>query len=202
MPHFMPSSRSKAAVLRTLDVRPDDTDARDYIFQPSLALLPDRLDHRRYAPILDQGAEGACVGFSLATVINVSLNRRSRDISPRHRGKRPGPVRVSPRMLYEMGRRYDEWAGERYEGTSLRGAMKGWHKHGVTTDQLWPYRVRRKGKRVADREFTLERAQDAMRRPLGAYYRITDSDVSHLQAALMEADAVLVSAWIHSGWQL
>lgn len=201
MPHFMLSSRSKAAVLRTLDVRPDDTDARDYIFQPSLALLPDTLDHRGFAPVLNQRAEGACVGFALATVINVSLNRRSRNLSLRQRGRRPDPGRVSPRMLYEMGRRYDEWAGENYEGTSLRGAMKGWHKHGVTTKRLWPYRARRKGRWVADREFTPKRARDALRRPIAAYFRILDSDVSHLQAALAEADAVLVSAWTHSGWQ-
>ena len=29
-------------------------------------------------------------------------------------------------MLYEMARRYDEWPGENYEGSSARGAMKGW----------------------------------------------------------------------------
>jgi hypothetical protein len=104
-------------------------------------------------------------------------------------------------MLYEMGRRYDEWKGEDYEGTSLRGAMKGWHKHGVTTQNLWPYLVRRNGRRIPDRELTPKRAQDALRRPIGAYYRILDSDVSHLQAAIMEGDAVLASAWVHEGWQ-
>lgn len=119
MPRFIRSGSTKGAVLRTLDVRPDDTNARDYIFQPSLALLPDTLDHRGSAPVLDQVSEGACVGFALATVINVSLNRRSQFASPRRRGKKPERVRVSPRMLYEMSRRYDEWAGESYEGTSL-----------------------------------------------------------------------------------
>ncbi|HXF48796.1 MAG TPA: C1 family peptidase [Verrucomicrobiae bacterium] len=104
-------------------------------------------------------------------------------------------------MLYEMGRRYDEWQGENYEGTSLRGAMKGWHKHGVATEDLWPYRVKRGRKSVIDQEFTPERARDAARRPIGAYYRILDSDVSHVQAAITEADAVLASAWVHSGWQ-
>lgn len=201
MPRFIRSGRTRGAVLRTLDVRPDDTDARDYIFQPSLALLPDTLDHRGSAPVLDQVSEGACVGFALATVINVSLNRRSQYASPPRRGNKPERVRVSPRMLYEMSRRYDEWAGESYEGTSLRGAMKGWHKHGVTTDRLWPLRVRHRGKWIADREFTPKRAQDALRRPLGAYFRILDSDVSHLQSALVEGDAVLASAWVHSGWQ-
>lgn len=197
MANFISSARSKRDALRTLDVRPDDTDARDYRFTPSLTLLPEAVDHRGYAPVQNQGDEGACVGFSLATVVNVSLNFRHRNTPARTRSKKPEPV--SPRMLYEMARRYDEWKGENYEGTSLRGAMKGWHRHGVTTEKEWKYLVRGKG--VPDREFTPKRAKDALRRPIGAYYRILDSDVSHVQAAVVEGDAVLASAWVHAGWQ-
>jgi hypothetical protein len=122
MPSFFRSGLAKSAPLRTLDVRPDDSDARDYIFQPALTLLPDRIDHRHLAPVYDQGMEGACVGFALAAVINVSLRLRQQSPSARRAKKNFNPV--SPRMLYEMGRRYDEWGGEDYEGTSLRGAMK------------------------------------------------------------------------------
>jgi hypothetical protein len=201
MPHFIQSSRSKPSSLRTLDVRADDTDARDYIFHPSIqTLLPPAVDRRGRTPILDQEDEGACVGFALAAVINMSLDCLYQKASRKRGGRKPDPV--SPRMLYEMGRLYDEWTGENYAGTSLRGAMKGWHRHGVTTEKLWPYRVRRGGRRVADREFTPERSLDAVRRPIGAYYRIVDSDVSHVQAAVIEGDAVLASAWIHSGWQV
>jgi hypothetical protein len=197
MPQFMLSSSSAQAPLRVLDARPDDTDAKDYIFQPSLTQLPDKVDNSGDAPVLDQNVEGACVGFALATVINVcqNLHYRRRPVKE----KKPEPV--SYRMLYEMARRYDEWQGENYEGTSLRGAMKGWHQHGVASAESWPYESKRNGRAIPDRAFTLERAQDALRRPLGAYYRILDSDVSHMQAALAEADAVLASAWIHPGWQ-
>ena len=195
MPTHFRSGKSKNARLHTLDVRPDDTDARDFLFQPRLALLPETVDHRGLAPIRDQKTEGACVGFALAAVINVSLRRRQGE-------KEERPLApVSERMLYEMARRYDEWQGEDYEGTSLRGAMKGWHKHGVTTDDRWPYSIRSKRKMVPDRNFTPERAKDALRRPIAAYYRILDSDVSHLQAAIMEGDAVLASAWVHAGWR-
>jgi hypothetical protein len=197
MASFFLSSRSKDAPLRTLDVKSDDSDARDYIFQPSLSLLPRTVDHRGYAPVLDQLTEGACVGFALATVINVSLNLRGRNISTKQRRKKAD--QVSPRMLYEMARRYDEWKGEDYEGTSLRGAMKGWHKHGVTTEKSWPYFVN--GKLNRDRELTPDRARDALSRPIGAYYRIVDADVSHVQAAVVEGDAVLASSWVHPGWQ-
>lgn len=199
MPFFIHSSRAARTPLRTLDVRPDDTDARDYIFQPSLDLLPPAVDRRGTAPVLDQGAEGACVGFALATVINVSLARRG--AGPERRGRLRPRDRASPRMLYEMARRHDEWSGESYEGTSLRGAMKGWHKHGVTTEARWPCRVRRGERLVADRELTPERAEDALRRPIGAYFRILDSDVSHVQAAVVEGDALLASAWVHEGWR-
>lgn len=202
MPQFIRSSRSRRAPLRVIDVRPDDTDARDYIFQPSLTLAPPQCDRRGYAPILDQGREGACVGFALATVINVSLGQRGgARTSPRRGSKRSRRSKtdesVSPRMLYEMAKRHDEWNGEHYEGTSLRGAMKGWHKHGVTSARLWPYNEQLR----ADRQLTPERARDAFRRPIGAYYRIIDSDVSHVQAAVIEGDAVLASAWVHGGWQ-
>src|SRR5512138_1259308 len=198
MPYFLRSGPSNRSLIRTLDVRPDDTDARDYIFQPSLRALPSRTDHRGLARVLDQGSEGACVGFALATVVNVGLGRMvSGSTRPRRVRSRDG---VSPRMLYEMGRRYDEWQGENYEGTSLRGAMKGWHKHGVTTTTSWPYLRTSGGKRVPDRQFGPERAREAARRPIGAYYRIVDSDVGHVQAAIVEGDAVLASAWIHRGW--
>lgn len=196
MATFFLASGSKDASLRTLDVRSDDSDGRDYIFEPSLALLPESVDHRGYAPVLDQLTEGACVGFALATVINASLNIRSGSASQKQRGNKADPV--SPRMLYEMARRYDEWKGEYYEGTSPRGAMKGWHKQGVTTEKLWPYFVKHKPN--SDRELTPDRARDALRRPIGAYYRIIDADVSHLQAAVVEGDAVLASSWVHPGW--
>jgi len=191
--------------IRTLDVRPDETDTRDYIFIPTLKLLPEVLDPRpaSHIVLLDQGREGACVGHALASVINLSVLRRTSQTltraSGRRRAKQPPQINngvvVSERMLYEMGRRYDEWKGEHYEGTSLQGAMKGWHKHGVCSRSAWPYEVGKPG------YLTQARAAEAMKRPLGAYYRITDSDVSHVQAAIHEGDAVLASAWIHAGWE-
>jgi len=187
MPRFLRTSSASAPV-RALDTRPDDGDARDYIFQPTLTLLPKRVNNTGRAPVLDQHNEGACVGFALATVINVSLRPKS---------ARSG---ASPRMLYEMARRHDEWKGEHYEGTSLRGGMKGWHKHGVARATVWPYDPPSRGKRP-DREFTEKRAIDALRLPIGAYFRIVDSDAGHMQAAIHEGDAVLASAWVHDGWE-
>src|SRR6185295_2797776 len=101
MPHFIQSSRSEPSSLRTLDVRADDTDGRDYIFQPSIqTLLPPSVDRRGQTPVLDQEDEGACVGFALAAVINMSLSCLYQEAPRKRAGEKPAPV--SPRMLYEM----------------------------------------------------------------------------------------------------
>jgi hypothetical protein len=67
-------------------------------------------------------------------------------------------------MLYEMAKRYDEWPGEQYSGSSARGAMKDWHKHGVCGDECWPYHTKKQDQRLND-----ARTSDALIRPLGAY---------------------------------
>ncbi|MBA2480844.1 MAG: C1 family peptidase [Planctomycetes bacterium] len=175
--------------VRRLSIRPDDTDARDFVFTPTLAPLPARSAPAR-ARILDQAGEDSCVGFALAAVINAGLSRR-RD----RRTRLTDRDLPSERMLYEMARRYDEWAGEHYQGTSLRGAMKGWSRHGVASRAAWPYQSGKPG------HLSPERAADAMRRPLGAYYRVVDHDVSQVQAAIIEGDAVLASLWLHDGWK-
>src|SRR5512145_425894 len=91
---------------RTLDARPDTLDFRDRMFEPTLIEVPVRRPLQEYrkraVPILDQGTEGACTGFGLATVVHYLLRTR------RHV---PDRVAVSPRMLYNMARRYDEWPG-------------------------------------------------------------------------------------------
>ncbi len=181
-----PSKRLKNR--RTLDARPDTLDFRDVMYQPTLVEVPERIPLARYlklkVPILDQGRQGACTGFGLAAVAHYLLRSRQVD---------PDPTPVSPRMLYEMARRYDEWPGEKYEGSSARGAMKGWHKHGVCSEKAWPYRAQQGG-------FTSERARDAIGRPLGAYFRVNHKSLVAMHAALAEVGILYASANVHSGW--
>lgn len=126
------STKKFTASERKLNARPDTLDFRDLMYVPTLVevgtSLP--LDNYRKAnvPILDQGREGACTGFGLATVAHYLL--RTRKIIHDKNS-------ISPWMFYTMARRYDEWAGETYEGSSCRGAMKGWNKHGVCSANLW-----------------------------------------------------------------
>lgn len=138
--------------------------------------------------VLDQGQEGACTGFGLACVINF-LRWTHMDPPP------PRLESVSPRMLYNFARRYDEYAGEDYEGSSCRGALKGWFYNGVCMEGDWPYR--------ADDSTPPKFGyiQNATRTTLGVYYRIDLQSITDLQAAIQAVGAIYVSANTHAGWQ-
>jgi predicted alpha/beta hydrolase family esterase len=184
----------KATVKRTLDARRDTLDFRDRMYTANLYEVPTEIPLTSYLQrfgstpvrILDQGKEGACTGFGLAAVANALLTWR-RVV--------PDPSPVSPRMLYEMAKRYDEWPGEGYEGSSARGAMKGWHKHGVCTDASWPYTTRKKTECL-----TAERAREGVHRPLGAYYRVNHKDLVAMHAAMAEVGVLYATATVHRGW--
>jgi hypothetical protein len=122
-----PTKTAAQVIRRKLDAMPDRIDIRDWFYQPTLAALPAQVVNIPAVPkILNQGNQGACTGFGLAAVINFHLACKAVNRL------------VSPRMLYEMARRYDEWPGEHYEGSSARGAMIGWVRHGVCLEQSWP----------------------------------------------------------------
>lgn len=213
----MPESGTQRIQGHLLDVRPDRLDLRDRPYRPRLVSLPNHYPtqqeietflpvYRKHAFILDQGDEGACTGFGLASVVNFLMwSRRWRrqaalglpidkkTVDP----KGEEIVHVSPRMLYNLARMYDEWQGEDYEGSSCRGAMKGWHRHGVCTEEYWPYLV--------DGEFAPPKEgwqQDAARRTIGAYYRIDKRSVNDMQSAILETGAIYVSAKLHAGWDI
>jgi len=173
---------------RTLDALPDTVDFRDEMYVPALIEVPGATDLAAFRniglPVLDQGTEGACTGFALATVANYLLTRR---------GRQPLADECSAAMLYLMAKRYDEWPGEDYDGSSARGAMKGWHKHGVCARKLW--QDSRK-----DREFTDARAADALGRPLGAYFRVNHLDLVAMHAAISEVGILSATASVHGGW--
>ena len=151
--------------------------------------------------VLDQGSEGACTGFGLAAMINYLLWRqRFIDLTDGDRLSLGPRVKLSPRMLYQMARIYDEWPGEDYEGSSCRGAMKGWHHHGICTEEHWPYRNARGEAAFVEPGEGWE--QDAAQRPLGAYYRINKGSIGDLQAALCEVGAIFASSHVQGGWFL
>jgi hypothetical protein len=133
-----------AGSTRILNARKDTPDIRDRKYQPALIQLKPTIDNRKGANILDQGKEGACTGFGLAAAINL-LNSKKRNVK----------FIASPRMLYEMAKKHDEWPGEDYNGSSCRGAIRGWKNMGVCSEKDWPYKVDKEG------ELTIERAYAA-----------------------------------------
>lgn len=193
-----------------LDARPDRIDFRDREFRSQLVSLPNKYpadqhislfleQYQQEGMILDQKLEGACTGFGLATVINyLNWYRKALDHWKAQGITQPTSLptpdeKVSEWMIYNTARLYDEWEGEDYVGSSCRGAMKGWHKHGVCTQSLWP-----KGGPGEDNDKSWR--QSAAQRPLGSYYRVNVQSIADMQAAIYEVGAVYCSAWVHSGW--
>lgn len=183
-----------APELPPLTARRDTPDLRDRPYLPPPANLhdafpPDALvaewlpRYTRAGLILDQGQEGACTGFGLAAVVNFLRWRKA--------GYPEALPGVSPRMLYTMARRYDEYAGEDYEGSSCRGALKGWFHHGTCSADDWPY---------AEANPRFGYAERAAETSLGVYFRVSLTSITDLQAAIQEVGAVFVSAFTHPGW--
>ncbi len=177
---------------RLLNVHEDTPDIRDRYYEPPLIDLRVRLEPpgADRSPVLDQLSEGACTGFALATAINWLRTRRAelQNLAPP-----TGPV--SPRMLYEMARLHDEWPGEDYDGSSIRGAIKGFYHNGVCSELAAPYQP---GQR--NWHLTIPQAKEARATGLGAYYRLRPQIIDY-HAALNETGAVVVSARVHRGWR-
>jgi Papain family cysteine protease len=182
---------------RPLNASKDPRDLRDRAYQPRPASLmaefPSPQYIKAYWPrygqaglILDQGQEGACTGFGLACVVNYLRW---------HKADSPAALEsVSPRMLYNFARRYDEYEGENYEGSSCRGALKGFFNHGVCLEGDWPYT----NAQAQPRYGYAKRAAD---NTLGVYFRVDLTSITDLQAAIQEVGAVYVSSFTHEGWE-
>ena len=125
------TKRAKKPTVRIRNVVPDRLDLRDRVYMPPVAVVPGvTRAPKTNIPVLDQGQTNACTGFALASVV----------YQLQHNAKRKKlDCCVSPFMLYSMARRYDEFPGDPNvdTGSSLRGAMKGWYKHGACSDRLW-----------------------------------------------------------------
>lgn len=186
-----------AARHASLNVRPDPADLRDRPYQPPPRSLPqvfpEDADIRRFMAaytaaglVLDQGSEGACTGFGLACVVNYLRWRAA--------GMPKKLVSVSPRMLYHYAKRFDEYEGENYDGSSCRGALKGWYHNGVCLESRWPYGAGEEARPLPgwDRE--------AVEFTLGVYYRIDPRAITDLQAAISEVGAIYASSYTHRGW--
>jgi hypothetical protein len=166
------------------NLSPDPFDARDLFYRARLQPLDEAVDRRLGAYVLTQ--EGSsCTGHAVAAMVNTVFAQKS--------GAAADPV--SPYMLYYLGRRYDEFPGEDDGGSSLRGVLKGWWRHGLASETDWP---------------TLHTFRDieeqglvtsCRKRPLGAYYRVATQRLDDMQSAIAELHAIVASGMIHEGWR-
>lgn len=179
-----------APAVRTFEraAKPDAFDARDILFRPNISVTP----KAEMIPVMGltvkhQGDTSACTGFALSTVVEYLLRKSERETRPA----------ISPYMLYSMARRYDEFPGSVDDsGSSLRGALKGWFRHGACGQALFP---------TLDMPPAVENPQadwwlDAVKRPLGAYYRLDTRSIVEMHAALNEVGILYASAGCHDGW--
>ncbi len=177
---------------RRRNVVPDRLDFRDRLYAPAVAIappprMPAKLSDLPIPKVRDQGETSACTGFALAAVIDTLLRRAGR----------AADADVSEFMLYSMARRYDEFPGYKAdEGSSVRGALKGWYKHGACSRARWSGIDMPKPVANPARDWW----PDAARRPMGAYYRVDTRSVVDMQVALNEVGVLYASAVCHEGW--
>jgi hypothetical protein len=179
------SARPRTLRGRKLDILPDLPDIRDRIYQPHLRALRASVFPTIAFPVRDQGPSSSCTGHALAHVVDVLVHREVLSESP---------LRASARMLYEMAKRNDEWTGTAYEGSSIRGAVSGFHRNGVCSEDSSPDGA------GSEWSLTYEMAKEARQTRLGAYYRL-QPELSDYHAALNEIGAIYASAQIHQGWE-
>lgn len=173
------------------NVVPDRLDLRDRPYQPTVRQAPpgalNTLAKIRQS-VRNQDDTSACTGFALAATIDILLKRAGRQ----------SEANVSPFMLYDMARRYDEFPGYKADdGSSVRGALKAWYRHGACAAKLWDCMDMPPAKTDPTQDWW----QDAARRPLGAYYRVDSRSVTDIQVALWEVGVVYASVVCHSGWE-
>ena len=76
---------------------------------------------------LDQGREGACVGFSRAHALAARPQPR------------PDVTDLLAQDLYHGARRNDEWSGEDYDGSSVLGGLVYAKSIGLVKEYRWAF---------------------------------------------------------------
>lgn len=193
---------------RRLRVQRDPLDIRDRLYVPrlfnyELQIAPPELEF----PVRDQVLDGPCTGYALAAVIDMqNQDRRARMLQAKAGAGSSAaaaaaviPKCCSARMLYEVAKSHDEFlftrtGGKIVEGSSVRGALKGFYHSGVAPDDPVeddPFRP--------DWQISIARSKAARNVMLGSYFRI-EPVLNHYHSAIAEVGAILVSARIHPGW--
>jgi hypothetical protein len=126
---------------RVLDWRPQfDERSKNY---PIRAFFP-AVQHKtftlwKHGEILDQGSEGACVGFgwtaeALSGPVHVDLEEVPAPKAPKE------PNRFAY-YVYREAQKIDQWPGTDYEGTSVIAGAKVMSRYGVIHQYRWAFGI-------------------------------------------------------------
>jgi len=92
----------------------------------------------RTGQILDQGREGACVGFgwtaeALSTPVAVDLTRVAANV--------PTDPTAFAFHTYNLAKRLDQWEGTDYSGTSVLAGAKAMRSFGLIKEYRWAFNI-------------------------------------------------------------
>ena len=110
---------------------PDNRDNK-YLIENKLTLRPSLLTSKNWNDNTwwgDQGQTPMCVGYAWSHWI---------EDGPITHKSRTRPI-VSPTLIYKESQKLDEWVGENYDGTSVRGGAKYLKKTGKISSYLWTF---------------------------------------------------------------
>jgi hypothetical protein len=128
-------------IKRTLDWTPQfDERSKDY---PIRTFFP-AVQHKTFTlwnhgEILDQGSEGACVGFgwtaeALAGPVHVDL----KEVNAPKASKEPNKFAY---YVYREAQKVDQWPGTDYEGTSVLAGAKIMSRYGIIHQYRWAFGI-------------------------------------------------------------
>jgi hypothetical protein len=116
-----------------------DPRSRKYPIRAKLRSRLPREDRLWYVPtILDQGSEGACVGFGWTAE---ALNEPYRVMLEKVKADIPRDNHEFASHVYREAQRIDEWEGESYEGTSVLAGAKVMERYGLIKSYRWAFNV-------------------------------------------------------------
>lgn len=126
--------------MRKLDWRPRfDERSRNFPVSAVVRKTVRRKDRLwKVGPILDQGSEGACVGFgwtaeALATPVAVNLSKVKARVP-----RQPQPF---AQYVYKFAKTIDEWEGEDYDGTSVLAGAKSMQTFNLLKEYRWAFSI-------------------------------------------------------------
>ena len=112
---------------------PDNRD-HNYLIENKLPLTAPRITSKYWQDNLwwgDQGQTPMCVGYAWAHWIEDGPTLHTSKIRPI----------VPPQIIYREAQKVDEWKGENYAGTSVRGGAKYLKSTGKISSYLWTFDV-------------------------------------------------------------